>query len=324
MNLFSKTFHWISFEWAKKVTRSTQFLEEMEWVILWDKFLKRVDKHYYTNQNNLWRKRFPSKMMLQIYFLQQWYNLSDPAMEDAIYDRLSFQKFLGIDIWRKGSVPDETTILNFRHLLEEHNLQERFFEIVKKMMEKKWLILNEGTSVDASLIKAPSSTKNQEKKRDPEMSSTQKNGSYHFWMKIHIWSDHKTGIVHSFSATTAKVADITNVFSVLSGKERSIFWDKWYRSQILKKLCREQWIYYGILDQKTKNHPLSTKQEKHNKQKTDVRKKVEFNFWVVKHLWWHNKVRYRWLDKNSKHFYWLFALSNLFKYNQIMKRTQKT
>jgi IS5 family transposase len=241
-------------------------------------------------------------------------------MEDAIYDRLSFQKFLWIDIGKKNSVPDETTILNFRHFLEEHHLQERFFEIVKKMMESKWLILNEWTNVDASLIKAPSSTKNKDKKRDSEMSSTKKNGSYHFGMKIHIWSDHKTWLVHSLSCTTAKVADISEILSVITGKERSIFWDKWYRSRILKELCRETGVYYWILDQRTKNNPLSYKQEKKNKQKTDVRKKVEFNFWIIKHLWWHSKVRYRWLEKNSKHFFWLFALSNLFKYNQILKK----
>lgn len=320
MNLFSRTFHGISFENAKKQTRASVFLEEMDKILLWDKFLKRIDMHYYNTKNNLWRKKFDSKLMLKIYFLQQWYNLSDPAMEDAIYDRLSFQKFLGIDIWKKWSVPDETTILHYRHFLEEHNLQERFFSIVEKMMREKWLILNEWTSVDASLIKAASSTKNKDKKRDPEMSSTKKNGSYHFWMKIHIWSDHKTWLVHSLKCTTAKVADISEVLSVITGKERAIFWDKWYRSRVIKELCRETGVYYWILDQKTKNNPLSNRQIKRNKQKTDVRKKVEFNFWIIKDLWWHTKVRYRWLEKNTKQFFALFALSNLYKYNQLMKR----
>lgn len=320
MNIFSRTFHWISFENAKKQTRSRKFLEEMDKVIIWDKFLKRVDKHYYNKDNNLWRPKFSSKLMLRIYFLQQWYNLWDETVEDAIYDRLSFQKFLWIDIWKKWSVPDETTILNFRHFLEEYNLQERFFEIVKKMMEKEWLILSEWTSVDASLIKAPSSTKNKDKKRDPEMSSTKKNWSYHFWMKIHIWTDHKTWMVHTLHTTTAKVSDVSETEKLLHWKEKAVFWDKWYRNKKYKKKCRKEWVYYWILDQKTRNHKLSNRQIKRNKQKTDVRKKVEFNFWIVKHLWWHNKVRYRWLEKNTKQFFTLFALSNLFKYNQLKKK----
>lgn len=134
MNSFSGTFQGIFFENTKKQTRATKFLEEMESVIMWDKFLKRIDKHYYNSKSNYGRKRFPSRLMLKIYFIQQWYNLSDPATEDAIYDRFSFQKFLGVDISKKGSVPDETTILNFRHFLEKHHLQEKLFEMVVKMM----------------------------------------------------------------------------------------------------------------------------------------------------------------------------------------------
>lgn len=320
MNFFSTTFHWISFENAKKQTRGTKFLKEMDKVILWDKFLKRIDKHYYNNDNNLWRPKFDSKLMLKIYFLQQWYNLWDETVEDAIYDRLSFQKFLWIDIWKKWSVPDETTILNFRHFLNKYNLQERFFRIVKEMMEKQWFILSEWTSVDASLIKAPSSTKNKDKKRDSEMTSTKKNWSYHFWMKIHIWTDHKTWMVHTLHTTTAKVSDVSETKKLLHWKEKAIFWDKWYRNKDYKKECRKKWIYYWILDQKTRWHNLSTKQLKRNKQKTDVRKKVEFNFWIVKHLWWHSKVRYKWLAKNTKQFFALFTLSNLYKYNQLMKK----
>ena len=151
------------------------------------------------------------------------------------------------------------------------------------------------------------------------MSSTKKNGSYHFGMKIHIGADHKTGLVHTLHTTTAKISDVSEMKYLLSWKERAIFWDKGYRKQEFKRYCREKWLYYWILDQKTKCRPLSNKQQKRNIQKTDVRKKVEFNFWVVKHLWWHSKVRYKWMEKNSKHFFWLFALSNLYKYNQILK-----
>ena len=321
MNEFSKTFHWYFFENGKKQVRATKFLEEMEKVIPWYKFLKRIDKHYDINETKLWRPKFESKLMLKIYLLQQWYNLWDPTVEDAIYDRLSFQKFLWLDVGKKWSVPDETTIMNFRHMLEENKLQEKFFEIVKEEMEKNWYILNEWTSVDASLIKAPSSTKNKEGKRDPEMSSTKKNGSYYFWMKIHIWADHKSWMVHTLHTTTAKVSDVSETKKLLQWNEKYVFWDKWYRSQDYKKECRRKGVYYWILDQKTKYHDLSTKQIKRNKQKTDVRKKIEFNFWIVKHLWWHSKVRYKWLEKNTKQFFALFALSNLYKFNQLKKKS---
>lgn len=322
MNLFSQTFQWLAFNWAKKQTRSTKFLEEMDKIIPRYKFLKRINKHYYEKDNNLWRNKIDSKLMLKIYFLQQWYNLWDPTIEDAIYDRLSFQKYLWIDIMKKWSIPDETTILNFRHFLEKYNLQEKFFDLVVKMMKKEWYILSEWTSVDASLIRAPSSTKNKEKKRDSEMSSTRKNWSYHFWMKIHIWTDSKTGMSHNLHVTTAKISDVSEMRFLLHWEERAVFWDKWYRSQKTKREYRRKWIYYWILDQQTPRRKLSTKQIKQNIQKTSVRKKVEFNFWIVKHLWWHNKVRYRGLKKNTKHFFWLFALSNLFKYNQIQKKAR--
>ena len=320
MNLFSRTFHWVSFEWAKKQTRGSKFLREMEGIIPWEKFLKRIDKHYYDENITIGRKKYDSSLMLKIYFLQQWFNLSDPAAEDAIYDRLSFQQFLGIDIARKYSVPDETSILKFRHFLEEHNLQERFFEMIVKMMQKEWYILTEGTSVDASLIKAPSSTKNKENKRDPEMSSTKKNGSFHFGAKLHIGSDHKTGLVHHMKLTKASIADTSEFESMLWWNERAVFWDKGYRSKKRKQECRAEWMYYWICDQRTRNKKLSTKQIQNNIKKTSVRKKIEFNFWIPKVLWWHTKVRYKWIRKNEQQFYGIFALVNLYKYKQILKR----
>lgn len=316
---FSKSFQWVAFNWSKKQIRSTKFLEDMDRIIPRYKFLKRVDKHY-NKTSNLWRNKFDSKIMLKIYFIQLWYNLWDLSTEEAIYDRLSFQKYLWINVFEKWAVPDETTILNFRHFLEEYNLQEKFFEMIKKMMMKENLILSEWTSVDASLIKAPSSTKNKERKRDPEMSSTRKNWSYLFGMKIHIWTDYINWLVHSLHVTTARISDVSEIKYLLHWREWAIFWDKWYRSIKFKKECRIKWIYYWILDQQTQRRKLSKKQLKQNKQKTNVRKKIEFNFWIVKHLWKHTKVRYRGLEKNTKQFFWLFALSNLYKYNQILKK----
>ena len=162
--------------------------------------------------------------MLKIYFLQQWYNLSDPGAEEAIYDRNSFQKFLDIDLL-SDTVPDETTILNFRHLLEEHKLPKKFFSIVNTILEKQNLIMKKGTSVDATIIKAPSSTKNKDKKRDKEMSSTKKGNTWHFGMKAHIGIDSQSGVVHSLETTTASEHDRAKFKDLLHVEEQAIYGD---------------------------------------------------------------------------------------------------
>jgi len=185
---------------TKKI-RSERFLDEMIKVVPWNKICHLIQPHY--RENEIGRKKTDLLLLLKIYFLQQWFNLSDPAAEEWIYDRISFQKFLNIDLM--DNVPDETTILNFRHLLEERQLPEKIFKLVNKLLENKGLLLKEGTIVDATIISAPSSTKNKAKKRDPEMSSTKKNNNYHFGMKAHIGVDAKHGLVHSLEATTATV-----------------------------------------------------------------------------------------------------------------------
>ena len=184
-----------------KKLKSERFLDEMTKVIPWDDICQLIQPHY--RESEIGRKKTDLLLLLKIHFLQQWFNLSDPAVEEWIYDRISFQKFLNIDLM--DGVPDETTILNFRHLLEEHELPEKIFELVNGLLESAGLILKEGTIVDATIIAAPSSTKNKEKKRDPEMSSTKKNNNYHFGMKAHIGVDTKNGLVHSLEATTATV-----------------------------------------------------------------------------------------------------------------------
>jgi len=163
--------------------------------------------------------------MLRIYCLQQWYNLGDLAMEEAMYERRSFGRFLRLDLM-ENKVPDETTILNFRHFLEKHSLGSQIFALVSQYLQDKGLMMQEGTIVDATLIKSPSSTKNKEKKRDPEMSSTKKNGSWHFGMKNHIGVDSKSGLVHSLETTTAKVADRDKFDLLLHGKETAVYGDK--------------------------------------------------------------------------------------------------
>lgn len=296
---------------AGKVLRASKFLNAMNRVIPWEVLTEAIEPHY-QGQAATGRKAMPLERMLRIYFLQQWYGLSDPEAEDAIYDRRSFQDFLGIDP-ASDKVPDETTILNFRHLLEEHRLQERFFEIINAHLEKAGLRLQRGTIVDATLIAAPSSTKNQKKQRDPEMSSTRKNNQWHLGMKASIGVDAQSGRVHSVATATAKTHDSRLMEDCLHGKEDALFGDKGYADTVRKQQCRSRGIYYGILDKATRKAPLSGGQKKRNAQFSSVRSKVEHPFQVLKCQWHYRKVRYRGLAKNTAQLFALFGLYNLFK-----------
>lgn len=294
----------------KKITRTETFLNEMNRVIPWNELINVILPHYFDGKKG--RKPMKLELMIRIYFLQQWFNLSDPSVEEAIYDRISFQRFLKIDLMNEV-IPDETTILNFRHLLEKYALTKKFLETVNSLLEKKGVLLRQGTIVDATLITAPSSTKNMKKKRDPEMSSTKKNGQWHFGMKVHIGTDAKSGLVHSIEGTTAKMADKSMLFDLLHGEEDAIFGDKGYVSREDKKLAREAGIYWGVLDKRGPKKKLSKGQKKRNKRLSSVRSKVEHPFQVIKHLWGHSKVRYKGLKKNCTQFFTLAVLYNLYK-----------
>ena len=300
----------LSLAGSKKALRCEKFLNEMKKVIPWKSICSMIAPHY--SKGIFGRKPMPLLLMLQIHCLQQWYQLSDPAMEEAIYDRNSFQKFLSLDLL-KDRVPDETTILNFRHLLEKHALMEKIFVMIKSYLAQKGLLMKEGTIVDATLISSPSSTKNCEKKRDPEMSSTKKNNKWYFGMKAHIGVDAKSGIIHSCDFTTAKIHDKKCLPSLLHGEEESVFGDKGYTSDEDKNKAREAEIYWGILDKAKPFHPLSSKQKKRNKKLSSIRSKVEHPFQVIKCLWGYRKTRYRGIQKNANQLMMLFALTNLFK-----------
>lgn len=301
-----------------KTLRCERFLDEMERVIPWGQLLGKILPHY--EQRELGRKRKEATMMLKVYFLQQWYNLSDPAAEEAIYDRNSFQKFLGIDLLSE-SVPDETTILNFRHLLEEHQLQKKFFEVVNGILEGHGLLLKEGTIVDATIIAAPSSTKNAKKKRDPEMSSTKKGNAWYFGMKAHVGVDDRSGLVHTLKTTTAKVHDRAMMEALWHGKERRKLGDKGYYDEEAKRTAREEGVFWGILDRGKRGHGLSVSQERRNQKLSSVRSKVEHPFQVLNCQWNYNKVRYRGLFKNTMHLFSLFALINLFRVRKTLLRS---
>ncbi|MCX6807896.1 MAG: IS5 family transposase [Patescibacteria group bacterium] len=295
----------------QKKLRCEKFLNEMNKVIPWKEFLAKIQPYYEREEKIAGRPKKDCLAMLKIYFLQQWYNLSDPAAEEAIYDRISFQKFLDIDLLA-DEIPDETTILRFRHLLEKRKLPKKFLEIVNHILVDKGIMLKNGTIVDASIIIAPSSTKNESKKRDPEMSSTKKGSNYYFGMKTHIGVDSSSGLVHSVENTTASVSDKKMAEDLFHGEEKAKFGDKGYYSEEEKRQAREDGIFWGILDRGKINHPLSSSQKKRNKKLSSVRAKVEHPFQVIKCQWHHTKVRYKGLFKNSMQFNTLFALSNLF------------
>ena len=233
-------------------------------------------------------------------------------MEEALYDRLSFQRFLGFDCFG-GTIPDESSILRFRHLLEEHGLADRILECVNGYLSGRGLVLKAGTIVDATLLEAPVSKKNKNKTRDPEMSSTRKNNKWHFGAKGHIGVQAQgKPIVHSVVFTTAKNHDITEVENLFHGEETAIFGDSGYTRQEDKRRIRTQGIYYGIADRGAWQHPLSPSQKKKNRKHSSIRAKVEHPFRVIKELWGHRKLRFKGLVKNACQFTTLCALSNLY------------
>ncbi len=309
VNTFQNSFMSLWFNGKKKI-RAKNFLEQMDKVIPYERFLKIVWEKYYSVAKT-GRPQYNLKLMLKIYFLQNFYSLWDLAMEESIYDRLSFQEFLWVDIL-SNNIPDETTILNFRHLLEEYKLQDLLFEEVLSLLKTKWFFFTKWTIVDATIIKASSHTKNKEQKRDSEMSSTKKNNNYYFWMKTHIWVDSNSWIVHTVVSTTAKQSDIWEIPNLLHWEEKAVFWDKAYTKKLDKKEARKRWIFYGMTNKKTKSKKLSKKQKKRNRQLSSVRSKVEHPFRILKCQFLFKEVMYKWLEKNSLAIKMKLALWNLY------------
>jgi len=227
-----------------KPLRCERFLEEMTRAIPWKSYIDMLWP-YYRKRAAVGRDKKDLNLMLKIYYLQQWYNLSDPEAEDSIYDRISFQKFLGIDLLER-SVPDETTILNFRHFLEEFGLTKKLFELTGKILMEKGYILKKGTIVDATIISAPSSTKNKAGKRDEEMRSTQKHGQWYFGMKAHAGVDADSGIVHAVETTSASEHDKSRFEDLMHGEERALFGDKGYFDDKLKRRYRKDGIIISL------------------------------------------------------------------------------
>ena len=291
-----------------KVTRRERFLAEMGAVIPWARLLRLIEPHYPKAGNGT--QPMPMERMLRIYFMQNWFNLSDPGAEDALYDSESMRRFAGIELL-EDDIPDESTILRFRHLLEEHKLTESIFAEVRSLLEEKRLLLKSGTIVDATIIAAPPSTKNAEQARDPEMHQTRKGKQWHFGMKAHVGTD-KRGIVHSLATTDAKAGDITQMHKLLHGEEREVYGDQAYWCEAHRQAALGRGIRYRINRRGTSAKPLTDHQLYINQVRSKARARGEHAFHVVKRLWGFAKVRYRGLAKNTARLFTAFALANLY------------
>ncbi|WDJ13103.1 IS5 family transposase [Xanthomonas campestris pv. campestris] len=303
----------------RKQTRREIFLAEMEQVVPWQQLLGLVAPHYPVS-GRPGRQPYALATMLRIHLLQQWYALSDPAMEEALHEIPTLRRFAqlgGLD-----NVPDETTILNFRRLLETHGLAARMLEAVNAHLARKGQSLRSGTIVDATLIAAPSSTKNADHARDPEMHQTKKGNQWYFGMKAHIGVDGFSGLVHHVHCTAANVADVTVTHTLLHGKEDSVFGDSGYTGADKREELQDCEAAFFIAAKRSVLQAIGNKRERAREQrwehfKASVRAKVEHPFRVIKRQFGYTKVRYRGLAKNTAQVLTLFALSNLW-----MKRKQ--
>ena len=304
-----RTFASIAWNGKGKVTRRERFLAEMDAVIPWPRLVRLIAPHY--PKAGQGRQPLGLEKMLRIYFLQQWFNLSDPQAEDAIYDSESMRRFVRVELGDEA-VPDETTILRFRHLLEQHGLTQAIFNSITGLLEERRLLLRSGTIVDATIIAAPSSTKNASAARDPEMKQTRKGRNWHFGMKLHVGTDRR-GIVHTVKATAASVADITQLPDLLHGQERELFGDQAYWKEDDRKFLQASGMRYRINRRPTSQRPLSERWRRINRARSRTRARGEHAFRVVKQLWGFAKVRYRGLAKNLARAQTMFALANLYQ-----------
>ena len=313
------TFATGGFERYAKTTRRAAFLAEMNKVVPWPA-LRRLVEPYYPKPGN-GRPPIGVERMLRIYFLQHWFNLADPAVEEALYDSLAMRGFAGIDLGREP-VPDETTVCRFRHLLEQHDLGSRIFEEVHRHLEARGLKVATGTIVDATIINAPSSTKNADKARDPDMHQTKKGNQWYFGMKAHIGVDSRTKIIHAVVATAANVADSAVLADLLHGRETRVWGDQAYRGQSevirqcapqAKDFTNRRYRHRGVVDEVERAR---------NRTKSSVRAKVEHPFGVIKRVFGFVKARYRGLEKNAHHLFVTCALANLFMVRRRLLRWQ--
>ena len=289
------TFADLEYEGKKRKSRRERFLERMEGLIPWEELEERIRPFY--PKAGRGRRPYELSTMLRIHCVQLFYNLSDPGMEDMLYEVESVRRFAGLRL--SGPLPDETTILNFRHLLEKHGLGTGLFEEINRHLESQGLRLQEGTIVDASIIAAPSSTKNRSKERDPEMHQTKKGNEWHFGMKVHIGVDSQTGVVHSVSTTPANVHDVTETPRLLHGGETQVWGDAGYQGVHKRPENRGLEVEWQVAMRPGKRRKLEPGSDEAvaEKRKASVRAKVEHPFLYIKRHFDYGKVRYRGLAK---------------------------
>lgn len=304
-----RTFAGLAWSQKGKVTRRERFLAEMDAVIPWARLMKEIEPYY--PKKGRGRQPLGLEKMLRVYFLQQWFDLSDPQAEDELYDSESMRRFTRIEL-SEDVIPDETTILRFRHLLEKHHLTEAMFKEVRGLLEEKGLYLKSGTIVDATIISAPSSTKNRTGTRDPEMKQTKKGNNWYFGMKLHIGTDVQ-GLVHSVTGTNAATNDITQMRELLHGEEKVVFGDRAYWSEADRQRFRARGVEYRVNRRAAPGKPLSEEWRTINRIRSKVRCTVEHPLLVVKGIWGFRKTRYRGLEKNLARGFTMFALANLYR-----------
>lgn len=302
-------------------TRKEKFLTRMETLVPWSRLESVIEPHYPKAGNG--RRPYPLMTMLRIYCLQQWYSLSDPAMEDALYEITSMRRFAMLTL--DSPIPDHTTIMKFRHLLERHGLGRQIFQKVQDWLTDAGVLLKEGTLLDATIIEAPSSTKNKAGQRDPEMHQTKKGNQWFFGMKAHIGVDARTGITHSLTSTAANEHDLNQAVHLLHGEEEFVFADAGYRGAEKREELQDNAVDWFIAEQPSKvkalkKHPRINKRSINIEfMKASVRAKVEHPFRIIKCQFGFIKARYRGLQKNDNQLSVLFALANIIKVGQLAK-----
>ena len=311
------TFTDIEYGCRKKKTRREEFLEIMDEIIPWDEWVSVIEPYYPKGKRG--RPPMGIEKMLRMYLLQIWFNLSDPATEDAIYDSYAMRKFAGIDFMTE-TVPDETTLCKFRHLLETNGLNKLFFDAINRVMEKTGHIMRGGTIVDATIINAPSSTKNANKARDPEMHQTKKGNEWRFGMKCHIGVDAGSGLVHTITVTSANVHDVTQTANLLRDDDEVVYGDSGYLGvQNRPEIAENE--HFSKIDFRINRRPSSLQEfgshlfnwDKYiEHRKSSIRCKVEHAFRIIKCQFGYRKTAYRGLKKNENRLYAMFACANLY------------
>lgn len=310
------TFAEAEYATKKRKTRREVFLEKIEALIPWKQLEKKLSKHYHKGRTG--RPPYPLSTMLRVHCLQLFYNLSDPAMEDALYEIESMRKFAGLRLSER--IPDETTILNFRHFLENRRLGKVIFDTVNRHLADAGLMLREGTIVDATIIEAPSSTKNRENARDPEMHQTRKGNQWHFGMKMHIGVDDALGLIHSIETTAANEHDLNVADRLLHGDESHVWADAGYAGIEKREEHRDRRVEWNIAMRPGRRAQLPEFSPTHwvERLKARVRAKVEHPFLTIKRQFGYGKVRYRGLAKNSNRLHVLAAFSNLLRAHKYL------